>query len=777
MASKQTNRFIPVRSVFLILFCIFVALILISRLFYLQILSYEYYESIVLNNISAKTTVTASRGNITDRNGIQLASNYTVYRIFISPRNIVSDEQKELICTGLSDILGVDYENVKKQAEMTYYADRTIKKNVEEEQASEVLKYIDDNNLNTQIYVEASSKRYYPYNDLAAQVKGFVGADGGMLGIERKYDKYLTGTPGHYITARDAWGKSMPTKYETYIEAQDGYQVESTLDLKIQSALETQLEKTYYESNSTNRVTGIVMDVNTGGVLGMATYPSFDLNNPYELSDELLTPFSTYMSDVNQARVRENDNYENFAEMIYNFTQIKENYEAGSDEYQNAYMELLYTLWRNKAVSELYEPGSTFKIITTSMAFEENIITPNTVFTCYDPYSVEGTKIHCHKRGGHGTHEYRYMLQQSCNPTLIQVAQLVGNEKFYQYFEAYGYTSTTGIDLPAEASPIFHNYSGFNAVELATYSFGQTFKITPIQQITAVSTVANGGYLLTPHVVSRIIDNEGNVVYSADETPKRQVVSSEVCETIAEILEDGVSGNGGAKNTYVPGYKIAAKTGTSEVRDVFDENGSSYLRVGSTIAFAPSDDPQVAVLIVCDEPMVSQMYGAYVAAPYVAAVMEEILPYIGVERNWTDEERVNMNTTIGNYVGYDIASATAGMKNLGIKYNIIGDGDIINYQAPAAGSSFNKSSGTVTLYTGDAVPNQYVTVPDLSQMKASTANQAIINAGLNPVITGATNNVSDATAIVVGQSPEAGSSVLYGSTVTVTMRFIGDTDA
>ena len=369
------------------------------------------------------------------------------------------------------------------------------------------------------------------------------------------------------------------------------------------------------------------------------------------------------------------------------------------------------------------------------------------------------------------------MLQQSCKPTLIQVAQIVGNEKFSQYFEADGYTSTTGIDLPAEASPIFHNYSGFNAVELATYSFGQTFKITPIQQITAVSTVANGGYLLTPHVVSRIIDNEGNVVYSADETPKRQVVSSEVCETIAEILEDGVSGNGGAKNTYVPGYKIAAKTGTSEVRDVFDENGSSYLRVGSTIAFAPSDDPQVAVLIVCDEPMVSQMYGAYVAAPYVAAVMEEILPYIGVERNWTDEERVNMNTTIGNYVGYDIASATAGMKNLGIKYIIIGDGDIINYQAPAAGSSFNKSSGTVTLYTGDAVPNQYVTVPDLSQMKASTANQAIINAGLNPVITGATNNVSDATAIVVGQSPEAGSSVLYGSTVTVTMRFIGDTDA
>ncbi len=777
MTSKQSNRFISVRSMILIVICICVALVLTGRLFYLQILSYDYYESIVLSNISSKTTVTAARGIICDRNGIQLASNYTVYRIFISPRNIENEDQKELICNGLAEILGVSYDDVKKQAEMTHYADRTIKKNVEEEDASAVQEFISDNSLSKQIYVEPSSKRYYPYNDLAAQVIGFVGTDGGILGIEKRYDKYLTGTPGRYITARDAWGKSMTTKYETYIEAQDGYTVETTLDMKIQSALQNQLEKTYYESKATNRVTGIVMDVNSGAVLGMGTYPSFDLNKPFEISNDLLTLFDGYLEDNNQKRVRENDNYMNFAEMMYTLGQYKELYGEGSEEYNLFSKEVLNTVWRNKAVGELYEPGSTFKIITSSMALEENLITPDTPFSCITPFRVEGVPIRCHKYGGHGTAAFRRQLQQSCNPTLIQVAQLIGKENFYKYFEAFGYSSTTGIDLPAEAAPIYHAYSGFNAVELATYSFGQTFKITPIQQITAISTVANGGYLISPHVVSRVVDKDGNVIFSADENPRRQVVSSEVCSTLADILEEGVSTDGGAKNTYVPGYKIAAKTGTSEVRDVFDENGNSYLRVGSTVAFAPSDDPQIACLIICDEPMVSQVYGAYVAAPYVAAVMEEILPYIGVERNWSEEDRANMNTTIRNYVGSNVSDAISAMKNLGIKYNIVGDGDTVTYQSPAGGNSFNKASGTVTIYCGDAVPNQYVTVPDCMNMTASKANQAIINAGLNPVITGTTNNVSGATAVVVSQSPAAGESVLYGSTVTVTMRFLGDTDA
>lgn len=771
------NSFISKRAIVLLFACIVLALGLVARLFYLQVLRYDYYESIVLNNVSATTTVNASRGIISDRNGVQLAGNYTVYRIFIAPREIEDDAQKELICSGLSDILGVSAEKVREQADMSYYADRTIKKNVEEETASAVKEFIADNDLSRQIYVEPSSKRYYPYNDLAAQVIGFVSTDGGMLGIEKRYDKYLTGTPGRYITARDAWGKSMTSKYETYVEGKDGYTVETTLDIKIQSALETQLEKTYVESKATNRVTGIVLDVNTGGVLGMGTYPSFDLNNPYSIDEDTLKLFDGYEEDANQQRVRDNDSYSNFAETVYSYNEAKEQYSEDSDEYSDAYMELLYTIWKNKAVSELYEPGSTFKVITTSMALEENLITPDTVFTCTTPYVVEGTRIRCHKYGGHGTNKFRWLLQQSCNPTLIQVAQLVGQEKFYKYFEAFGYTTTTGIDLPAEASPIYHAYSGFNSVELAVYSFGQTFKVSPIRQITAISTVANGGYLIQPHVVSRIVDNDGNPVYIADEEPQRQVVSTEVCRTIWDILEEGVSTDGGAKNTYVPGYKIAAKTGTSEVRDVLAEGGESFLRVGSTVAFAPADDPQVAVIIVCDQPMTQQIYGAYVAAPYVAAVMEEILPYIGVERQWTDEERANMNTTVRNYVDEPISTAISSLKNLGIKYNIVGDGDTVTYQAPEGGSAFNKTSGTVTLYCGDAVPNKYVTVPDLSGLTASAANQRIVNKGLNPVITGATNNISEATAIVVSQYPPADSSVLYGSTVTVTMRFIGDTDA
>lgn len=775
--ARRINGFISKRAIILLFACIILALGLTARLFYLQVLRYDYYESIVLNNVSATTTVSASRGVITDRNGVQLASNYTVYRIFIAPREIENEDQKTLICQGLSDILGVSVEKIREQADMSYYADRTIKKIVEEEQASAVKEFIADNKLSRQIYVEPSTKRYYPYNDLAAQVIGFVSTDGGMLGIEKRYDKYLTGTPGRYITARDAWGKSMTSKYETYVEGQDGYTVETTLDVKIQGALDAQLEKTYNESKATNRVTGIVLDVNTGGVLAMGTYPSFDLNNPYEIDDSILELFDGYEEDANQQRVLENDNYSNYAEVVYDFKNIKEQYSPDSDEYSEAYMNLLYSTWKNKSVSELYEPGSTFKVITTSMALEENLITPDTEFTCTTPYVVEGIKIRCHKYGGHGTNKFRWLLQQSCNPTLIQIAQLVGREKFYNYFEAFGYTSQTGIDLPAESSPIYHNFSGFNAVELATYSFGQTFKISPIRQITGVSTVANGGYLITPHIVSRVVDGNGNPVYNANEEPQRQVVSTEVCRTIWDILEEGVATDGGAKNTYVPGYKIAAKTGTSEVRDVLDDNGNSFLRVGSTVAFAPADDPQIACIIVCDEPMTSQIYGAYVAAPYVAAVMEEVLPYIGVERQWSDEERAKMNTTVRDYVGAPVANAITNMKNLGIKYNIVGNGEEVTYQAPAGGSAFNKSSGTVTLYSGDAVPNRYITVPNLEGLSASGANQRIVNAGLNPVITGATNSVSDATALVVSQEPAAGSSVLYGSTVTVTLRFIGDTDA
>lgn len=770
MAQKMTNRFIPVRSIVLVLFFTIFAVVLTGRLFYLQIVSYDMYEAKVLDNISATTTVAASRGVIYDRNMSQLASNYSVYRIFVSPRSFETEEQKQLVADGLSKILGIESSTILGKIDKYYrYADITIKKDVEKDKAEEIQTFIAENNLSTMIYVEASYKRYYPYNNLASQVIGFCNADGGVLGIELKYNSYLTGTAGKYITARDASGKSMATKYESYVEPKNGANLVTTLDIRVQSALENQVKKTYFESESMNRTTGIVMDVNTGAVLGMATYPDFDLNNPYSFDDEYMKIIDSYTYDSEYK-------YNNFIEKLYEYMLARDNFSTDSEEYNNAYMELLYSIWKNKSVSELYEPGSTFKIVTTSMAFEENLIDRHTEFTCYYPYEVDGTKIRCHRYGGHGTNEFWYMLQQSCNPTLIQVAQILGRDTFYKYYEAFGYTSTTGIDLPAESSPIFHEFSGFNSVELAVYSFGQTFKVTPIQQITAISAVANGGYLVRPHVVSQVVDDDGNIIYEADTTPKRQVVSEAVCDEISLILEDGVSGNGGAKNTRVAGYKIAAKTGTSEVRDILDEEGNSFLRVGSTVAFAPADDPQVAVLIVCDQPSCENIYGAYVAAPYVAAVLEEILPYLGVERNYTEEELANMNVTLRNYVGLSVTDVTQDLKARGITCKVYGEGDKVTYQAPVGGSLFNKNNGTVILYSGDYTPNRYSTVPNLVGKTALAASQAIINAGLNPVIEGVTGGSSSSNAVVIQQEPAAGESVSYGSTVTVTMRYIDGSD-
>jgi stage V sporulation protein D (sporulation-specific penicillin-binding protein) len=359
----------------------------------------------------------------------------------------------------------------------------------------------------------------------------------------------------------------------------------------------------------------------------------------------------------------------------------------------------------------------------------------------------------------------------------MTIADRIGREKFYEYFQAFGYNEKTGIDLPGESNPIYSTYSRFNTLELAVYSFGQTFKVTPIRQITAISAVANGGYLNTPYVVDKIVDGNGNIVMSRESTVKRQVISTEICNQITEILEQGVSTDGGAKNAYVAGYKIAAKTGTSEVRDELNEEGESIYRVGSCIGYAPADDPQIAVLIVVDKPQCENIYGAYVAAPYVASFMSEALPYIGVERNLTPEEEANLSTTLRNYVGLTVTEVATDLTNRGIKFTVYGTGEEVTYQIPAGGASINKATGKVYIYSGDARPDEKATVPDVMGRTAERAKQAIIGQGLNIVLEGATNLNAGQGAVVVSQTPAAGTQVDYGTVVTVVMRHIGDTDA
>ena len=782
-SAKRIDRRTVMRSLIVMAVFLLVAAVLIFALFRLQILEYDYYQKEVIDQLTHETEVNPERGIIYDRNGNILATNTTVYLIFISPQDIIdamaeaeaaaveaaadgkeseSDFQtaytwtsadgtvhndvkmNELIARALSDILGVDYDSVIEKAAKNGRRYEVIKKNVEQSDAERVREFISEYGFTRQIYLRASAKRYYPYDTLACHVLGFTNSDGvGIYGLEAQYNNILEGTSGRYIKAQDAHNGDMPFDYESYVEAENGYNIVTTLDLYIQYELENQLKTTYYESGAGNRVSGIVIDVNTGGVLAMATYPAFDLNNPYKLDEDSQKKLDTL--------------------------------DPESDEYTQMYYNLLYTMWKNKATTELYEPGSTFKIVTTAMGLEENVIRLEENFTCTGALKIEGwtQPIKCHKKGGHGTLPCYQMLQQSCNPTMMQLANRLGQDTFYNYFLSFGYNSITGIDLPGESYPIVSSKNNFGGVSLAVYSFGQTFKITPIQQITAVSAVANGGYLMTPHLLREIVDDEGNVIQSYETDAVRQVVSTETCDTIDWILEDGVSGNGGAKNAYVKGYKVAAKTGTSQKQDKYDANGERSFRIGSCVAYAPADDAKIAALIMVDEPMKGSVYGSVVAAPYVSKLLSFVLPYMGIEAQYTEEELKKIEISLSNYVGATVEASKADLGWRGIQYTIVGDGDKITAQVPAAGSTIFKDTGKLILYTGEEVPKNTVKVPDLVGKTAEAANRLLVNAGLNVSITGATNGD---TATVISQTPAAGETVPSATVVTIEVRHLGLTD-
>ncbi len=718
---------------------------LIFRLFQLQIIDYDKYQNKVINNIQRYTTMKAERGEIYDSSMTKLASNYTVYRIFISPKLIEEKGTAELVAKGLSEILDVDYDKIIALTEKTHRADETVMKKATEEQADAVREFILENKLKLQVNIEANSARYYPFSTLAANVIGVVGTDKGLSGLELKYDSFLKGESGKYITSKDAQGGQMPGKYDTYIDASNGANLVTTIDVTIQKALEKQVKQTYLDSDPLNRVTGIVMDCDTGAILGMATYPTYDLNSPFELDEDSKNKLETSGLDPE------------------------------SKEYSTYRTELLNALWKNKAVSELYEPGSTFKPITSAMVLEEGLVTPNEKFYCSGSYKVSGETIHCHRTKGHKSITFTTGLQMSCNPLLMTVALRIGQDGFLKYFESFGYTGKTGIDLPGEASPLYEKNTSFNDVSLAVYSFGQTFKVTPLQQLTALNSIANGGSLLTPYVVDKIIDDDGNILMQHETIIKRQVVSESICDTLAVILEGGVSSkNGGAKNAYVAGYRIAAKTGTSEVRDYIDEFGNRPHRVGSCAAFAPADDPQISAIIVVDTPMSSSKYGSTVAAPYISNLLDEILPYIGIERNYTDAELKKIKTTLGNYVGWSKSDTVSAVVNRGIEYEVRGDGDIITYQVPAKGQQIMKNEGKVIFYTGSATPVANKTVPNVVGQSATAANRTLSNRGFNVIIDGAANTASSE-AYVVAQSIAPGTLVTEGTVVTITVRYLDET--
>lgn len=740
MRSVRTGRVMNKRRAFIIAVCAALWAVIIGRLFFLQIISYDKYKTAVADNIERETRISATRGAIYDRNMVQLATNITTYRIFIAPNAMESDEEKQFISRFLADTLEVDYNTVYEKAQMNWRADETIKKNVDADTADLIRSFITENGYSRKIHLEASTKRYYPYGSLASSVIGLSGTDVGLSGIERSYDEYLKGTDGRYITAKNGSGGSMPFKYDTYVDAINGYNAVTTIDTNIQAVLEEQLEAAYDNGNPLNRLTGVVMDPNNGEVLGMATYPTFDLNDPYNFNDLYQQKFDAL------------------------------GLTGEEEDYTQQRNELVYEMWQNKAVLDLYEPGSTFKVVTTAMALEEGAVSFADEFSCTGSYMVEGWSkpIKCHKRGGHGTHTYDVMLQQSCNPSLMQVAERIGMDRFYAYFEAFGYTSKTGVDLPGEGLGQYNAFSSFTNVDLAVYSFGQSFTTTTLQQITAISTVANGGYLVRPHVVSSLVDDDGNVVADFSDSVKYQIVSTEVCEKISDVLEAGVSGDGGARNARVSGYKIAAKTGTSEKRaaDKLDAEGNTQYVVCSTVAYAPSDDPQVAVIIMVDEPQGENLYGSSIAAPFVANVMEEILPYMGIERSTAET-----SLTVADYVSLEASRAQAEAEGIGLKTVIVGEGGEVLAQVPSAGSQVEEG-GRVVLYTGTAAPEDTVVVPDLEGSSSAQASRILRELGLNVYISGA----EGVGAYVYAQDIAPNTMVPEGTVVTVDLMYTGVSD-
>ncbi len=753
----------------------FVALFgLAVNLFRIQVLDYEKYQNKTIDQYTKETSISAKRGTIYDCNMKVLATSVTVDRIFIAPNRIpqktvrdyiedeyptekIDTEEKRLakekfaeqfsdlgitvaedIANELSTLLeGVKKEDVLERSKKTKRADETVKQKAEINESNAVREMIVNKHYEQMIHLAENTRRYYPFNSLASHVIGITGFDGtGISGVEAYYDSYLKGVPGKVVTAKNGLGGEMPFKYESYISAQNGTNIMLTLDWTIQHLVESELEKALTETQATNRVCAIVMDVKTGAILAMSTKPDFDLNNPYVLDERSQKMVEAY---------------------------------DGTEEEKSKYgTELLYALWKNKVITELYEPGSTFKIITAATAIEEKLVTETETFNCTGSYVVEGfpRPISCHMAAGHGIQTFADGIKNSCNPVFMMVGQRIGTERFYKYYEAFGYSEKTGIDLPGEVEGIWHK--NFGPVELAISAFGQTFKVTPIQHIAAIAAVANGGDLVTPHVLKATVDDNGTIIENYTPEVKRQVVSRETASLVSSYLERGVNTGGSARNAYVSGYRVAAKTGTSEKRDKYDANGEQSYRIGSCVGFAPANDPQIVVLVMIDEPSVGSVYGGTIAAPVVSNILAEALPYLNVESQYSDEEAKSMEITLGDYRNMGVEDAKLKVKQDGFDYKIIGSGAVVTDQIPKRGNSLTKG-GTIVLYTDKLTPEDDIEVPNVVGMTAARANEVLNNKGLNISLSGVSMDKIQG-AVVVSQDPEAGVYTHPGSIVSVEFR-------
>lgn len=734
---RRANRIIQTRSfVLMILMGVVMFVLLFFRLFDLQITRHEELQSKAVNQQTRRTVVTASRGTIYDTAGNILAISSSAETIILSPleiNNALNDTEnpvtwtKDSLAAGLAEILGKDAASIRKRMDNVKSQYELIQLRADEEVAAKVRAYVEENKISG-VHLVADTKRYYPYGSLAAQVIGFVGDDNtGLYGLEAYYEEELEGQSGLVISAKDQAENDMLYTYEQYFAAKNGSDLTLTLDTTIQYYLEKGLEAMTDKFSAANGASGIVMDAKTGGIMAMASYPNYDLNDFLTVSDQTL-----------QERI-------------------------GRGESTLAEMQLLQ--WRNKALNDTYEPGSTFKILTLSAALEEGVVDKTTTVNCGGSVNISGYTIHCSNKNGHGLQTLVQSVGNSCNPAFINYGLRIGNEKFYEYMRSFGLMNTTGIDLGGEAVGVFAADSSFTQLDLACYAFGQNFTVTPLTLIAAQAACVNGGYLHTPYLVERITDSDGNVTYRHDSTPVRQVISEQTSATVRECLEYVVA-SGTGKNGQVAGYRIGGKTGTAD-------KGQTGDVVVSFLCFAPADDPQVIMLITMDTP--SRATGTYVSggnmvAPTASTVMAEILPYLGIEPSYSAEELLGMDTTVPNVIGSTVEQAKEKLKERALSYKIVGDGDAITDQTPAGGAIIPGKS-TVILYASAAKPTDKCVVPHLLGKTPSEANTAATAAGLLIRFSGTTGSESSSIR-VLSQSIDEGTEVDAGTVITVQL---GDT--
>ena len=697
--------------------------VLVLRLAWIQFVRGGEYKKLAAEQQTRDSVISAKRGTIYDRNMKVLAQSATAERITINPQEIERKKNSEEVVKVLVEHLGIDETELRKKIARTDRQSVVIKKQVEKSVADTIRQ----KNI-TGIHFEEDTKRYYPYGSLAAQVIGFTGSDNqGLEGLENVLDEELRGIDGRIATAKDVANNEMPYKYESYIPAQDGKGVVLTIDETIQRFTEKHLQQAYEENLLGNGGAAIVMNPNTGEILAMAVVPSYDLNQPRVITDQLL---------LDQLEAKELE----------------------GEEYDKAYSAAITKMWRNKAVVDSYEPGSTFKTLVAASALESGVTSEHESFMCTGVRHVANRDIHCWKLQGHGEETFAQGVMNSCNPVFMEVAARMGATRFTECFRAFGLTEKTGFTIPGESSGTFHD--SLSSVDLATSSFGQTFTITPLQLISAVSAVVNGGNLMKPRIIKAYTDNNGKVIETFEPELVRNVVSEQTSIKMRGILEQVVS-SGTGKGAYVSGFRIGGKTGTSEK---LPRGNGKY--IASFVGFAPADDPQIVCLLLLDEPRAGATGGGAIAAPAVGKIMEDVLPYLGYKPQYTEENSKTISVSVPNIKGSTVSEATEKLQKLGLIISIKGNGDKVKDQIPEAGTKLHRDS-IVLAYTQEGEQSGTAVVPNVSGMNKENAETAIKNAGLVMKIEPVKNDKITTEHIAVKQSPQAGSEVVEGTAVYV----------